>query len=106
MPYLTALTISAWDLIGLIGAAVYIGAYILAALDMLPSQGWQFYAFNLVAGGLVLAGLVGGDFNLASAVIQLFYAGVSVLGLALHRGHSQRRSDLPRRIARLGAARS
>lgn len=90
MPTLFALHIAFWDLIGLLGAAFYIGAYVLAALDLLPSQNWRFYFFNLVAGGLVLAGLLGGDFNLAAAVIQVFYAGVSILGLMLHRSRRQR----------------
>ena len=90
MPTLFSLHIAFWDLIGLLGAAFYIAAYVLAALDMLPSQSWRFYFFNLVAGGLVLAGLMGGDFNLAAAVIQVFYAGVSVLGLVLHRGRAHR----------------
>lgn len=96
MPTLFSLHIAFWDLIGLLGAAFYIAAYGLAALDLLPSQSWWFYFFNLVAGGLVLVGLMGGDFNLAAAVIQVFYAGVSVLGLVLHRGRAQRaRSRAP-----------
>ena len=46
-----------WDLIGLIGATVYVGAYILSALDTLPSQSWQYYVLKMVAAGLVLASL-------------------------------------------------
>jgi len=79
-----------WDLVGLVGATVYVGSYILSALDTLPSQSWQYYALKLGAAFLVLASLVGGDFNLASAVIQAFFVVVSLLGLGLHLGRKQR----------------
>lgn len=84
------LTVPIWDLIGLIGATVYVGSYILSALDTLPSQSWQYYALKLVAAVLVLGSLMGGSFNLASAVIQVFFVGVSLLGLGLHWGRKQR----------------
>ena len=83
-------SIPIWDLIGLIGATVYVGAYILAALDTLPSQSWQYYALKMLAAVFVMASLVGGDFNLAAAVIQVFFIAVSLMGLALHWGRKQR----------------
>lgn len=84
------LAVPLWDLVGLVGATVYVGSYILSALDTLPSQSWQYYALKLVAAFLVLSSLVGGDFNLASAVIQIFFVAVSLLGLGLHGGRKQR----------------
>ena len=74
----------------MIGATIYVGAYILSALDTLPSQSWQYYVLKMVAAGLVLTSLVWGDFNLAAAVIQVFFVGVSLLGLGLHWGKKQR----------------
>lgn len=79
-----------WDLVGLIGATVYVGAYILSALDTLPSQSWQYCALKLVAAFLVLGSLLAGSFNLTSAVIQVFFIAVSLLGLGLHWGRKQR----------------
>lgn len=90
MPLPGAQDVPLWDLIGLAGATVYVGAYTLSALDALPSQSWQYYAIKLVAAGLVLTGLLGGDFNLASAVIQVFFVAVSLLGLGLHFSRRQR----------------
>ena len=84
------LAVLIWDLIGLIGATIYVGSCFLCALDTLPSQSWQYYALKLVAALLVLGSLIGGSFTPTSAVIQVFFVGVSLLGLGLHWGRKQR----------------
>ena len=83
MPNGHILHFSASDLIGLAGALVYSISYLLAAYDYLPSQSPLYYASKLIAAVLVLISL-SQNFNLASAVIQVFFITVSLIGIHRH----------------------
>ncbi len=75
--------ITAHEALGLLGATVYSVSYVLSAYDRLPSQSPLYYLSKLVAAVLVLISL-SQNFNLASAVIQIFFVTVSVIGIFRH----------------------
>ena len=77
------LQISASQALGLSGAALYSISYLLSAYDRLPSQSPVYYITKLTAATLVLISLAQ-DFNLASAVIQVFFIAVSLIGVIRH----------------------
>lgn len=83
------LQISTGDACGLSGALLYSAGYLLAAYDRMPSQSPIYYATKLIAALLVLISLVQ-DFNLASAIIQVFFITVSMIGIARHFGPERR----------------
>lgn len=78
------------DGVGIAGALIYSGLYLLSAYDRLPSQSPLYYAGKLVAAVLVLVSLTA-SFNLAATLIQVFYIGVSVIGVQRHLGARRRR---------------
>ena len=77
------------ETIGLGGALLYSVCYLLSAYDRLPSQSPLYYVSKLTAALMVLISL-SQNFNLASAVIQVFFITVSLIGIARHL-------DAPRR---------
>ena len=78
------------EVLGLSGAALYSIGYVLSAYDRLPSQSPVYYAVKLLAACLVLFSLFR-DFNLASAVIQVFFIAVSLIGIVRHFSPKRRR---------------
>ena len=80
-----ALDLSFWELTGLAGAAIYALSYLSAAYDRIPSQCIHFYTLRLCAACLVMVGLWEA-FNLAAAVIQVFFIVVSLIGVMRHLG--------------------
>lgn len=71
------------DGIGVLGFALYVLTYSLLTLRVLQGCSPRYFALNLAAASCVLIGLTG-NFNLASAMIQLFWVAMSLLGLMLH----------------------
>lgn len=82
--------ISLSEACGLSGALLYSVGYLLSAYDKLPSQSPIYYLTKLSAAGLVLISLMQ-DFNLASAVIQIFFIMVSLIGIFRHFNPQRRR---------------
>lgn len=83
-----AIDISILELTGLSGAAIYVLGYVSAAYDRIPSQSIHFYTLRLAAACLVMIGLVDA-FNLAAAVIQIFFIAVSLVGVMRHLGREK-----------------
>lgn len=83
MPFLPLHDLHVLELCGLAGALIYVGGYLLIAFDVLHSRAALYYALNLAAALLVLVGL-GHSFNLASALIQVFFATASLIGILRH----------------------
>ncbi len=83
MPDGHLLQLSVSETIGLGGALLYSASYLLAAYDRLPSQSPLYYASKLIAASMVLISL-SQNFNLASAVIQVFFITVSMIGIYRH----------------------
>ena len=71
----------AYELAGFAGVAFYILAYALLQFGLLKGSGYVYTALNLAAAILVLVSLTA-HFNLYSAMIQIFWITLSVIGLA------------------------
>jgi hypothetical protein len=73
--------IESYDLIGFVGAAVMVAAYFANQQRWLASEDWRYPAANLVGAVLILTSLLFA-WNFPSVVIALFWAVISVWGLA------------------------
>jgi len=71
-----------FELIGIAGFALYVINYSLLTLRFMSGQSLSYFVLNLLAAAFVLVGLTV-SFNLASAMIQLFWVVMSTLGIAL-----------------------
>jgi hypothetical protein len=69
------------DLIGFAGAAVLVVAYFANQQRWLPSEDWRYPAANLAGAVLILFSLLF-TWNFPSVVIEIFWALISVWGLA------------------------
>lgn len=70
-----------YTLAGVLGAAVVIIAYFANQQGWLRSEDWRFPSANLVGSCLILVSLRSG-WNLPTAVIEGFWAAISLYGLA------------------------
>lgn len=68
-------------ILGLSGSVLVVGAYLLNQLGRLPSADWRFPAANL-AGALAILLSLTDAWNLPAAVIESFWAAISLFGLA------------------------
>lgn len=65
---------------GMLGAMIVVVAYFANQQGWLASTDWRFPAANLVGAGLILVSL-STAWNLPAAVIEAFWAAISVYGL-------------------------
>ena len=65
---------------GFAGAILVILAYLAKQMGRLPSDDWRFPAANLAGSILILTSLYSA-WNFPSAVIELFWAAISIYGL-------------------------
>lgn len=65
---------------GFLGIAFYLGSYAALQLGYLNGQGGLYAVLNLIAASSVLISLTAA-FNLSSAVIQIFWIFISIIGL-------------------------
>lgn len=70
------------EVIGISGFVLYVLNYLLLTFRILDAKHVAYFVLNLLAATFVLIGLIG-SFNLASAMIQLFWIGISVVAIAL-----------------------
>lgn len=68
------------NVIGMLGTACVVLAYLLLQLDKLDAKGLAYNLVNLVGAILLLISLLV-HFNLASFVIELFWIAASIVGL-------------------------
>jgi hypothetical protein len=66
--------------LGLAGSLLVVGAYLLNQLGQLASSDWRFPAANL-AGALAILLSLTDAWNLPAAVIEVFWAAISLFGL-------------------------
>lgn len=71
------------ELIGIVGFCLYVCNYGMLTLRAISGHSFAYLALNLVAASCVLVGLTA-SFNLASAMIQIFWITMSLIGLALN----------------------
>lgn len=71
------------DVLGLLGVVFYIGSYTGLQLGRLDGNSLTYATLNGIAASLVLISLFK-DFNLASALIQIVWINVSIVGIYRH----------------------
>ena len=87
------------EIIGVAGFGLYVMNYTLLTFHRLHSHDALYFAINLVAAACVLAGLMV-SFNLASALIQLFWVIISTAAIAIRlrrrlHGEKVQHDDIP-----------
>jgi hypothetical protein len=65
---------------GFVGAVLVILAYLANQMGRLPSDDWRFPGANLAGSILIMVSLYSA-WNFPSAVIELFWAAISIYGL-------------------------
>jgi hypothetical protein len=68
------------SVVGYLGAAAVILAYLLNQKGSLRSEDWRYPAINLLGSTLVLISLVY-HLNVPSVVIEIFWAAISIYGI-------------------------
>ena len=71
-----------FDTIGVLGFSLYVINYALLTVHRITSQSKAYFMMNLIAATLVLISL-SHAFNLASALIQVFWIAISLLAVAM-----------------------
>ena len=74
---------SIYEIAGIAGVAVYLGSYAALQLGKLHGQGYAYAGLNTLAASLVLVSLIK-SFNLSSAMIQVSWITISVVGIGRH----------------------
>ena len=69
-----------YDILGLIGVALILGAYLALQLGRLSPENPAYSTLNAGGAGLILVSLVF-DFNLSAAVIETAWLFISLIGL-------------------------
>ncbi len=72
-----------WELVGNVGVALYVASYFLVQVSKLSGDSLAYTLMNMLAACLVLVNLVFGDWNLPSALIQIFWIAASFVGVAM-----------------------
>ena len=68
--------------IGIAGFAAYVLSYLMLTLRWISADSTVYFALNLAAARLVLVSLAH-SFNLASALIQLLWICISIVGITM-----------------------
>jgi len=79
------------DIIGMLGTANIVGAYMLLQFNRIDAKGLAFNCINLCGAILLLISLLV-NFNLASFVIEVFWIAASLVGLV--RYYQRRRQGV------------
>jgi hypothetical protein len=79
----------AYDLIGLVGAGFIIVAYFLLQIKKLDASGWRYSTMNMLGAGLIIISLLV-EWNFAAFVIEAFWLGISLFGLAKYIAQKKR----------------
>ena len=73
--------IEPYDIVGFIGAAIFVGAYFANQQRWLSSEDWRYPLANLIGAVLILVSLLY-EWNFPSVVIEVFWALISIYGMA------------------------
>lgn len=71
-----------YEVAGLLGVLFYLGSYFALQLSFLEGSGYPYASLNLIAASLILVSMVS-DFNLWSAIIQVSWILISVIGMTV-----------------------
>ncbi|WP_299043635.1 hypothetical protein [uncultured Tateyamaria sp.] len=82
MPYSLLETMHIYEVVGILGFALYVMNYGLLTTRCLSGDCLTYFTINLIAASCVLLGLMA-SFNLASALIQVFWVAMSIVGILI-----------------------
>jgi hypothetical protein len=71
------------DLVGLIGVAIIVVAYLLLQLEKLKSTNLSYSVMNALGASLIVASLIV-DFNLSALLMEVFWVLISCIGIGRH----------------------
>jgi hypothetical protein len=94
--------LSIYDLAGFLGAAIIVVAYFAMQQRWLNALDWRFPAANLLGSLLILISLWF-EWNFPSVVIEIFWALISLMGLARSLAERRRRNLIAARATEEGA---
>lgn len=78
----SAVSVDFYEAVGVIGFVVYVVNYMLLTFEKICSEHVTFFVLNWIAASCVLVGL-SASFNLASAMIQVFWILVSTVAIII-----------------------
>ena len=90
--------LSVYDLAGFLGAAIIVAAYFAMQQRWLNALDWRFPAANLLGSLLILISLWF-EWNFPSVVIEIFWALISLMGLARSLAERRRRTLIAARAS-------
>jgi hypothetical protein len=71
------------DLVGIIGVAIIVVAYLLLQLERLKSTDLSYSVMNALGASLIVASLIV-DFNLSALLMEVFWVLISFIGIGRH----------------------
>jgi multidrug transporter EmrE-like cation transporter len=71
------------DLIGIIGVAIIVVAYLMLQLEKLKSTALAYSVMNALGASLIVASLIV-DFNLSALLMEVFWVLISFIGIGRH----------------------
>jgi len=74
------MTVTPYDILGIIGVAIILIAYLFLQLEKLSVQDWRYSAANGLGALFILVSLCF-SFNLASFIIEIAWLLISIFGL-------------------------
>ena len=77
----TVSTLTPFDIAGIAGVLLYLGAYAVLQLGMISGRGYLYPSLNAGAASCVMISLIQ-DFNLSSLLIQISFIAISVFGMS------------------------
>ena len=80
MTYFSMIPAEAYNLIGMVGFGLYVLNYVCLTAKKISADHTLYFVVNLLASGMVLVSLASA-FNLASAMIQVFWVAISIVGI-------------------------
>lgn len=89
-------SLDVWEVVGLLGAAIYCTNYTMMAFDVITSKKPRYYALQFLAASCVTLSLLM-HFNVAALAIQLFFMIVSIVGFVNHTKGQSAMSSKDRR---------
>ncbi len=71
------------DVIGIIGVAIIVVAYLMLQLEKLKSTDLAYSVMNALGASLIVASLIV-DFNLSALLMEVFWVLISFIGIGRH----------------------
>jgi hypothetical protein len=71
------------DVVGIIGVAIIVVAYLLLQLERLKGTDLSYSVMNAVGASLIVASLIV-DFNLSALLMEVFWVLISCIGIGRH----------------------